>query len=83
MLTRRKTPIDFPAIVPGPWRGEILARCQREFRAGCPPRIALPIGHHHAGRRLEVVSCANSNSHPESRRAYEVHPGRECKLSPC
>jgi hypothetical protein len=31
---------------------------------------------------VEVVSCANSNSRPESRRAYEVHPGRERKLSP-
>ena len=82
MLTSRKMPNPLPAIVPGPLRGEILAVVSANS-GRLPTRIALPIGHHHAGRRLEVVSCANSNSRPESRRAYEVHPGRECKLSPC
>jgi hypothetical protein len=31
MLTPRKTPIHFPTIVPGPWRGEILAGISANF----------------------------------------------------
>ena len=49
----QEDPNPLPRNCPWPVARRNPRRYQREFRAGCPTRIASPIGHHHAGRRLD------------------------------
>ena len=65
---RQEDPNPLPRNCPWPVARRNPRRYQREFRAGCPTRIASPIGHHHAGRRPGCAAAWRSADDASVRR---------------